>query len=81
MKQIGKVIHYYDKIGVAIVELTAGLKAGESIRIEKDGEGFEEEVGSMQVEHKDVSKAKKGEQVGIKVKERPKGNAAVYLLE
>ena len=81
MKQIGKVAHYYDKIGVAIIELTSGLQKGDRVRIEKDGEGFEEEVNSMQVNHKDVSKAKKGEQVGIKVKERPKQNAVVYLLD
>ncbi|OGG42147.1 hypothetical protein A3A21_02065 [Candidatus Jorgensenbacteria bacterium RIFCSPLOWO2_01_FULL_45_25b] len=81
MKQIGKIIHYYDKIGVAIIELKAGLKAGENVRIEKDGEGFEEKVESMQIDHKEVSKAKKGDVVGIKVKEHPKNNAEVYLLD
>ncbi len=81
MKQIGRVIHYYDKIGVAIVELAAGLKTGDRVRIEKDGEGFEETVGSMQADHKDVPKAKKGEVVGIQVQERPKHHAGVYLLD
>ena len=82
MKEIGKVTHYYGKIGVAIVELKAGLKVGDKIKIgNKDEEGAEEEVASMQIDHKDVSKAKKGDVVGIQVKERPKDNASVYLAE
>jgi len=81
MKPIGKVIHYYDKIGVAIIELRSGLKIGDRVRIERDEKGFEEEVKSMQVEHKDVKKAKKGDLVGIEVSERPKNHAIVYLLE
>ena len=80
-KEIGKITHYYGKIGVAIVELKAGLKVGDRIKIGNEEEGKEEEVGSMQIDHKDVKKAKKGDVVCIKVGEHPKDNAPVYLLE
>jgi ribosomal 50S subunit-recycling heat shock protein len=60
MKPIGKVSHYYDKAGVAIVELQDALKVGDRIRIERGENSFEQEVASMQVEYKPVQEAKKG---------------------
>ena len=53
----GKVVHYYDKIGVAIIDLSAALKEGDKISIEKDNEAFEQQVSSMQAEHEKISSA------------------------
>ena len=80
MKQIGKIIHYYGKIGVAIVELSDTLQKGEMIRIEKGDYGFDMEVGSMEYDHKPIEKAKKGETVGIKMPEIAPDGAKVYRL-
>jgi putative protease len=81
MKPIGKVIHYYDKAGVAIVELQAELKVGERIRIERGDKSFTQEVSSMQKEHQSLEKAKIGDQVGIKVDQKVKEGSLVLLLE
>lgn len=67
MKKVGKVTHYYDNIGVAIVELSAVLKVGDRIKFEGHGADFEQDVTSLQIEHKPVEKASKGEVVGLKV--------------
>lgn len=80
-KKVGKIAHYYDKIGVAVVDLTADLKRGDKIKIVKGDEEFEQEVQSMQVEHKEVSMAKKGDSVGLKVDKEVKRKAEVYKLE
>lgn len=80
-KKVGKVSHYYDKIGVAVVDLTVGLKKGDKIKIIKDDEEFEQEVQSMQVDHKEVNTAKKGDSVGLKVDQEVKRKAEVYKLE
>ena len=81
MKPIGKVTHYYDKLGVAIVNLAGTLKVGDQIKIEyKDGV-FEQEVSSMQKDYKSVESAKKGEVVGIKVDEKTHEGAMVFLME
>ncbi|MDP2641558.1 MAG: hypothetical protein Q8P39_03495 [Candidatus Yanofskybacteria bacterium] len=80
MKPIGKVSHYYDKAGVAIVELQDALKVGDRIRIERGENTFDQEVSSMQVEYKPVEEAKKGDSVGVKVDQKAKEGSLVLLL-
>jgi putative protease len=79
-KEIGKVIHWYDKISVAVIRLTAGLKSGDTIKIAKGDEEFEETVDSMQINHEEVAAAKKGDEVAIKLKERAKDGATVLKI-
>ena len=78
-KQIGKVTHYFNKIGVGVIELSADLKAGDSIVISGHDREFEQAVSSMQVEHQEVTEAKKGDAVGMKVDEPVKDGDLVYL--
>ena len=80
-KIIGKVVHYFDNIQVAVVQLEAGLKQGDEIRI-TGGEktDFTQEVKSMQVEHKEIKKAKKGDEIGMKVKEKVRDGYKVYKI-
>lgn len=78
-KQIGQVTHYFNKIGVAVVELTQGLKVGDSLVVSGRGQEFEQAVDSMQVEHDQVTKAKKGDAVGLKVDQDVKEGDAVFL--
>ena len=65
----GTVTHYYDKLGVGIIKLSSGLKTGDTLTIKnKAGEDiFTQEVTSMQLDHQEVSSAKKGTEVGIKL--------------
>jgi translation elongation factor EF-1alpha len=79
--KIGKIIHYYDKIGVAILELDAPLSVGEKIKFVRGGEDlFEQDVTSMQVEHKAIESAKKGDTIGLKVQEEVKEGAEVFKV-
>lgn len=64
--KVGKIIHYYDKIGVAVVELSASLKVGDKVKITGANE-FEMTVSSMQIEHESIEEAKKGQSIGMKV--------------
>jgi len=79
-KLIGKIIHYFDKIQVAIIELQDNIKIGNRIKIKGHGKEFEQEVISLQIEHKNVKEAKKGETVGIKVIEKVKEGDEIYLI-
>lgn len=81
MKPIGKVTHYYDKAGVAIVELQDELRIGNRIRIERGDQTFEREVTSMQKDYKPVEEAGKGDTVGIKIDQKAKEGSLVLLLE
>lgn len=76
---IGHISHYYDKIGVAVLELTGSLKVGDSIKITKGDQEFTQTVNSMQVEHQPVKLAKKGDSVGLKVDQPVKPGAKVSL--
>lgn len=81
MKEVGKVTHYYGKIGVAIVELSDSLRVGDRIKIESKHGEFEQAVDSMEVEHKPVEEARRGEAIGLKVREKVGEGAKVYQLE
>lgn len=80
MKEIGKITHYYDRLGVAVVELADALKVGDTIKIQKGEHEFEQPVASLQVEHEEVQTAKAGQTVGLKVDEKTGEGARVYLL-
>ena len=80
-KPIGKVTHYYDKISVAIVKLDKGLKVGDTLKFSGHDQEFEQVVDSMQEEHQNIDKAKKGMEVGVKVDQKVKENDNVYLVE
>lgn len=77
-KPVGKVIHYYDGISVAAIDLTDKIKVGDKIRIKGSTTDFTQTVDSMQVEHKAVKEAKKGDSIGIKVDDRVRPNDLVY---
>lgn len=79
-KEIGKVIHWYDKIGVAVIRLTDTLKKGETIKVKRDKEEFEEGVSSMQLEHKDIDEAEKGSEVAVKLSQKAHEGASVYRV-
>ena len=81
MKPIGKITHYYDKIGVAIISLTDTLNVGDKIKLEGGKNEFEQEVTEMEVDHKKVSSAKAGDVVGLKVKEKTREGALVLKVE
>ncbi len=77
---IGKISHFFAKIGVAVIDLTAPLKVGDRISIERDGQVIEQVVTSMQVEHKNIQEAKPGMSIGMKVDGITKDGAQVYKV-
>jgi len=80
-KQIGKVTHYFTKIGVAVVELEDDLKVGDIIRIKGHTSDFEQKVESMQIEHEEVEIARAGQAIGLKVIEHAREHDIVYKVE
>jgi hypothetical protein len=65
-KPVGKVTHYFPKIGVAVVALSDDLKQGEEIRITGTQTDFRQKVVSMQIEHKTIMNAMRGQEIGLK---------------
>lgn len=78
-KPIGKVAHYYDKIGVAVIDVEDGsLKVGDTVKFSGHENEFTQKIESMQLEHEQVQEAKKGMSVGVKVDQKVKENDLVY---
>lgn len=78
---IGKITHYFGKIEVGIIEITKGsLAVGDMIHIKGSTTDFEQPVKSIQIEHEQVEKAKKGDAIGLKVKDKVREGDEVYKL-
>ncbi|MDD5740236.1 MAG: hypothetical protein PHO20_05735, partial [Candidatus Peribacteraceae bacterium] len=66
---IGKVTHYYDHIGVAVIAVNETIRLGDTIRLKHGNHIFEQKVESLQVNHTPITSAAKGQEVGMKVDE------------
>jgi len=78
--KVGRVTHYFKKIGVAVVELEGKLKVGDEISIEGATTNFRQKVTSMEIEHKKVDVARAGQSIGLKVEERVREGDVVYKI-
>lgn len=79
--QIGKVTHYYDKIGVAVVEVKSQpLKVGDTVKLSGHDKEFTQKIGSLQIEHKQVEQVPVGESCGMKVDQAVKPGDVLYLV-
>jgi translation elongation factor EF-1alpha len=78
-QEIGVVSHYFDKIEVAAIRLTKGsLEVGDTIRVRGRANDFEQMVASMQIEHASVSKAVRGDEIGVKISQPVREHDKVY---
>lgn len=79
-ERVGIVEDYFAKISVIAVKLEGELKVGDRIHIKGHTTDFYQQVESMQIEHNQVTSAKKGDSVGIKVSERCRKGDVVYKV-
>lgn len=79
-EEIGKVTHYFTKIGVAVIELGGDLKVGDKIHIKGATSDFKQKVKSMQIEHEEIEEAEAGQSIGLKVEEHAREGDKVYKV-
>lgn len=78
-EKIGKVTHYYNKLGVAAVEIEHGkLHKGDKIHIVGHSTDTEQAIDSLEYEHQQIVEADEGLNVGVKVVDRVRENDDVY---
>ncbi|MBI4980814.1 U32 family peptidase C-terminal domain-containing protein [Candidatus Woesearchaeota archaeon] len=78
LKIVGEVTHFYDQIKVAVIAIKKELRLGDTIEFVGHGKSFVQKVYSMQIEHEQVSVAKKGQIIGMKVAEPVKEKDLIY---
>jgi hypothetical protein len=77
---IGHVTHYYNKIGVAVLSLTAGLKIHDTIQIIGHSTDFIQKVRSLEINHQKIQSAGPEAEVALKVDEPVHAGDKVFLL-
>jgi putative protease len=79
--EVGKVVHFFGHINVAVVDVSDGISVGDRIVIKGPTTDIEQTVDSMEIEHAKVMKATAGQSIGMKVKDRVRENDTVYKTE
>lgn len=77
-KPIGEVTHYYSDLGVGIVKFKKDVPVGTKVRFHGATTDLTVTIDSMQFDHKPIETAKKGQEVGIKVKKKVRQGDSVY---
>ena len=80
LEQIGAIRHYYSKIGVAVIDLTARIAVGDTLRVKGATTDFRQKVDSMQIEHANVQNANAGQSIGLKVESKVREGDLVYKV-
>lgn len=80
-KEIGKVVHYFDKAMAAVIRLTGNLKVGDTIKFVHGDSEFTQTVDSLEVDREKIKSGKAGEEVAVKVNEKTHEHAKVFKLE
>lgn len=79
--EIGAVRHFFDKIGVVVIELTTGdLAIGETIHIKGHTTDVTFKVETLQIEKDKLDKAVKGQSVGTKIPGKAREHDKVFKV-
>lgn len=76
---IGIVTHYFPKVNAAVVKLKRPLSLGDQVVVKGKTTQFEQKIESMQIDHVALTQAKKGDEIGLQVKERVREHDVLIL--
>lgn len=79
-ERIGKVTHFYNRIRVAVLDVSGELKMGDVIHIVGRTTDFTQGVKSMEIEHQKVESAGPGTEIALKVISRVRKGDSVYKV-
>lgn len=79
-KKVGTVTHFYNHLSVGIVRLDEDVRLGDKIRFKGSSTDFEQNLSDMQFDHEFVDVGEKGQEVGIKVKEKVRKGDLIYVV-
>jgi len=79
-KEIGEVSDFFAQVNAAAIKLSAPLKVGDKIKVKGGENEFEQVVESMQIDRKPIKEAKKGDEVGILLKEKARKGYKIFKI-
>ena len=75
---IGKVTHYYPRVGVAAIVLSDHIARGDHIHILGPHDDIHQTITSMEFDHEPIIEADPGQDIGIRVNKRVHEGDLVY---
>jgi putative protease len=79
--EIGKVTHYFSKIGVMAIQVAQDtLRVGDTIHVKGHTSDFTQKIDSMQIDGKEVGEAIVGQSVGLRAKEHAREHDQVFKV-
>ena len=78
--RIGEVTHYYNRIGVAVLDLIGELNLGDTVHIQGSNTNFTQQVASLEIDHQKVNAVGPGSEVALKVDERVRQGDLIFKV-
>ena len=78
--KIGQITHFYNRISVAVLDLTDNLELGDKVRILGHTTDFIQNITSMEIDHKKVTAVGPGDEVALKVIEPVRKGDTIYKV-
>ncbi len=79
-KEVGRVVDFFAQVMVAGIQMSGPLAVGDTIHIKGHTTDFQQQVGSMQIEHQVVQQVNAGDSAGIKMTDRCRAHDIVYKV-
>jgi hypothetical protein len=80
-ERVGIVTHYFGDLSVAAVRMESGsLRLGDTIHIRGHTSDLRQRVDSIQVDHRPVSDAAAGQEIGLRVTQHVREHDVVYKI-
>lgn len=79
-KQVGEVTHYFNRIGVAVLDLNDSLNIGDMIHFSGHTTDFTQRITSMEINHRKVQSVGPGAEVAVKVEDRVRRGDTVFKV-
>jgi putative protease len=78
--EVGTISEFFARPVVAGIDVTAPIKAGDKLHIKGHTTDLEFIIQSMQIDNKDVTEAKPGDELGVKVPDRVRKGDKVFKV-
>ena len=76
---VAEVTHYFPNVNAAVLKIKVGnIRIGDELHFKGHSTDFKEKVTSMQIDHKPISIAQKGDDFGLEVTSRVRAGDLVF---
>lgn len=77
---LGVITHYFPQVRAAVVKVKVPFAVGDVVKIKGHTTDFKQKITSIQIDRTVITKAKKGDEIGLLVDSRVRRKDKVYKL-